>query len=50
MKERIIYGLHCPRQGSCGIYSKADAAARWVAQETGESVSVVNECTAELGG
>jgi hypothetical protein len=32
-------------RGSYRSHSKADATARWVAQETGESVSVVNEST-----
>lgn len=34
-------------RGSYRSRSKADAAARWVAQETGESVDVVNESTGE---
>lgn len=33
--------------GSYRSHSKAHAAARWVAQETGESVSVVNERTGQ---
>jgi hypothetical protein len=28
-------------------YAKADSAARWAAQETGESVTVVNESTGQ---
>jgi hypothetical protein len=34
-------------RGSYRSPSKAHAAARWVAQETGESVSVVNENTGQ---
>ena len=32
-------------RGSYRSYAKADSAARWVAQETGETVTVVNEGT-----
>lgn len=32
-------------QGSYRDYTRADAAARWVAQETGETVTIVNERT-----
>lgn len=34
-------------RGSYRSRSKADAAARWVARETGDSVSVVDESTGE---
>jgi len=50
MKERILHGLHGPRQGLVPKLLQSRRAARWVAQETGESVSVVKERTAELGG
>ena len=33
--------------GSYRSYSRAHAAARWVAQETGETVTVVNERTGQ---
>jgi hypothetical protein len=47
-----------PRKGSFTVYTahgrgsyrsrvQADSAARWVAEETGETVSVVNEGTGE---
>jgi hypothetical protein len=34
-------------RGSYRSHIKAEAAARWVSQETGESVSVVNESTGQ---
>jgi hypothetical protein len=33
--------------GSYGSHSKAISAARWVVEESGESVSVVNETTGQ---
>lgn len=38
---------HQGEGGSYRSYAKADSAARWVAQETGESVTVVNEDTGQ---
>jgi hypothetical protein len=34
-------------RGSYRSYAKADSAARWVAQETGETVTIVNEGTGQ---
>jgi hypothetical protein len=34
-------------RGSYRSYAKADSAARWVAEETGETVSIVNEMTGQ---
>jgi len=38
-----VYAAH--GRGSYRSYSKAQAAARWIAQTTGESVSIVNDDT-----
>ena len=34
-------------RGSYRSYAKADSAARWVAQETGKTVTIVNEGTGQ---
>ena len=34
-------------RGSYRSYAKADSAARWVSQETGETVTVVNDGTGQ---
>jgi hypothetical protein len=40
-----VYTAH--GRGSYRSYAKADSAARWVAEVTGETVTVVNEGTAQ---
>jgi len=41
-----VYTAH--GRGSYRSRQKAEAAARWVAQETGERITVVNERTGEI--
>jgi hypothetical protein len=47
-RKRGFFTVYTARgKGTYGSHAKAEAAARWVAQETGESVSVVDESTGQ---
>ena len=47
-RRNVFFTVYTPSgKGSYRSHSKVDAAAHWVAEETGEPVSVVNESTGQ---